>query len=148
MVSPLLLVPIAPSLALALTAGYAPELLPLALGGYYLLPLVLFWLGRAVAGKWLLAVPQRLKEHPFRLYAMVLSLPYPAYWVVAGGLGDGFGSAYLAFLRGPGVAVPLAVVMLYPLGAKMPPALASGLALAGSILAEQLVRRLVALSQK
>lgn len=137
----LLLMAAVPSVGLALAAGYAPGFLPLALLAYYTYPLLLMAGGQLLRGRWRERLPENLLRHPMRLPLMALSLPYPVYWAAAGALGEPWLQAYGAFLRGPGLAIPLAVLVLQPLGMVLPPALVSLLVLAASFGAEWTLRR-------
>ena len=109
----------APSAGFALSAGYAPQLLPLLLFLYWgLLPPVLYGVGA-------LPIPLRFPQVRGEIYALVL--PYLAYWPVSRWRGTPLGGAYRAFMRGPGLGVPLAAFAGGFLGLHLPP-LATSLA--------------------
>ncbi len=115
----LLLFPVAPALGFALAAGYAPWLLPLLLLLYWgVLPPLLHGGWRRWAGR--LPEPPRL---PLEAYALLL--PYLLYWGVAAKRGSSLGEARLAFLRGPGLGLPLAALLGLLLGVRLSPPLVS-----------------------
>jgi len=135
----LLLAPLAPSLAFAWARASGGSLLPVLLL-YYALPLPLYLLGSR------LPLPLgggRLKG--VSPEALALLLPYLLYWVGAGRLWP-FWAAYAGFLKGPGLAVPLTVLVLWPIGLHLPPLLGAALVLVGSVGAERAVRWLRGIS--
>lgn len=136
---PLLLFLLAPSLGFSWAAGYAREWLPPLLLLYYSLPLVLHGLGRGLGGRLPGPLPLRAGKVGVRL--LVLLLPYTLYWLAAGLLRVPLPVAYRAFLQGPGLAVPLVVLVAWPLGLGLPPLLASLLTLSLFLLAEGAWRR-------
>lgn len=71
---------------------------------------------------------------------MAILLPYSVFWLGAGYFRTSLALAYGAFLKGPGFAVPLVVLVAWPLGYKVPPLLASLLAFSLFLLAERGVR--------
>jgi len=136
-----LLTLLAPSLGLSLAFGHAREWLPLLLGLYYAFPLLLHPLGRR------LPLPGRLgvlgglgARGEAYLPLLVLLLPYGLYWLAAGRMGARLGPAYAAFLKGPGLAVPLVLLVAWPLGVRLPPFAATLLLLGLFLLAERALR--------
>lgn len=137
-----LLTLLAPSLGLSLAFGHAREWVPLLLGLYYTFPLLLHPLGSR------LPLPGRLARlrdlgsgKEAYLPLLVLLLPYGLYWLAAGGMGARLGPAYAAFLKGPGLAVPLVLLVAWPLGVRLPPFAATLLLLGLFLLAEKALRR-------
>jgi len=127
----LLLTPLAPSLAFSWARGSGGSLLAVLLL-YYSFPLLLYGLGSR------LPLPvDRLKRLPPEVGALLV--PYALYWLGAGKLWS-LRAAYAGFLKGPGVAVPLMVVVLWPLGVYLPPLVGAGVVLLGSVGAERVVR--------
>jgi hypothetical protein len=116
---PFFLVFLAPSGAFALAAGYAPSLIPFLLALYWgLLPPLLYGAGAVLDGR----LPfLRLPRFRGEIYA--LALPYLLYWPTARRIGLPFLGAFLAFMRGPGVGVPLATLLSPLLGRHLPPLL-------------------------
>ncbi len=125
-----------PSLGLSLAVGYAREWVPFLLALYYLAPLGLYGLGE-VLGRVLRPFPFHREE---AVPLMALLVPYALFWLGAGFLRIPLPLAYASFLRGPGLAVPLVVLLAWPLGYRIPPALASLLAFGLFLLAERGMR--------
>ena len=111
----LLLLALLPSGGFALLAAQGGSL-GLALIAYYAAGPLWWALGRTLRGVY--TPPLR---GPVPLAALALALPYPVYWLGAGLLGRGLREAYGGFLQGPGVGVPLVVLLLWPLGWHLPP---------------------------
>uniref|UniRef100_A0A7C5VF84 Uncharacterized protein n=1 Tax=Thermus caliditerrae TaxID=1330700 RepID=A0A7C5VF84_9DEIN len=126
--------PFFPSAGFALAAGKPPETLFLLLVLYYLIPLAWYAAGRGGA-----LVLARFRHLP--LEALVLVLPYALYWLMAGAIRAPLLKAYRVFLRGPGLGVPLTVLILWPLGYKLPPLLGSLFLFAAILLVERIWRR-------
>ncbi len=140
---PLLLLPLAPALGFSWAVGHAREWIPLLLLLYYSLPVALYGLGRGLggsAGRLPGTALPRPGEGGARL--LVLLLPYALYWPAAGLLRVPLPTAYRAFLQGPGLAVPLVVLVAWPLGLHLHPSLASLSTLGLFLLAERGARRL------
>lgn len=136
-VSMLLTAVFLPSLGLAWAVGYAREwVLPL-LVLYYLVPTGLYGLGRWL-GKPLhrFLAPPKDASLPF----LALLLPYSLFWLWAGAARAPLGAAYGAFLKAPGLAVPLVVLVAWPLSWHIPPFLASAATLGLFLLGERSVR--------
>jgi len=132
-VSPLLalvLLPVSPAFFLGVLVGKEPALAPLGLLVYYGLPSLLYALGRRAF---------RLGLFP-PAPAAALALPYLPYFLLAGAARAPLGKVYKAFLAGPGVAVPLSVLLLWPLGAKVSPFLLGALTLGLAFLGERALR--------
>jgi hypothetical protein len=118
---PLFLIFFAPSGAFALAAGYTPSLIPLLLALYWgLLPSLLYRAGAVFDGRLSFLRLPRLRGE---VYA--LALPYLLYWPTARRIGLPFLGAFLAFMRGPGIGVPLATLISLLLGRHLPPLLVS-----------------------
>lgn len=109
-----LLTLLAPSLGLSLAVGQERGVVE-GLTLYYLAPVGLHRLGRFLP----LPLPRGLREVHLPLLALLL--PYALYWGTAGRMGAPLGKAYLAFLKGPGLAVPLVLLVAWPLGLHLPP---------------------------
>lgn len=121
----LLLVPLAPAVALPWLALTAPHLLLGALPVYLLTPLLAWRLGTGLAASRLgqqLAerIPARIRENPLGLRLAAVLLPYLAYFVGSGLLRWPLAQAYRAFLSGPGVGVLCCVVAALVLGRLLP----------------------------
>lgn len=134
-----LLVLLVPSLGFGLAAARGEALLPLLLL-YYGGGILWMGLGRALA-PWMGRRLGRKQVEGAWALGLALLLPYPLYFLLMGLLRAPVGTAYGAFLRGPGVAVPLTVGLLWPLGVHLPPLLGAGLVALGSLLGERVWRR-------
>lgn len=122
-----------PSLGLPLlAAGRDPLPLLLALALYYLLPPLLYALGRLLPFSVPFLSPSLL----------VFLLPYLAYWPYAARQETPFASAYGVFLRGPGLALPLVAAVGYGLGLWLPFLPAAFLTFLLFLLAERALKRL------
>lgn len=140
MIPPLLLGILFPSLGLSWAMGYGREWLPLLLVLYYLVPLGLHGVGRLLAHL-PLRPPWRPQGEALALTAALL--PYSLYWLGAGLARIPLGEAYRAFLKGPGIGVPLVVLLAWPLSLKVPAFLASLLTLGLFLLWERSLRWLL-----
>jgi len=134
---PFFLVFLTPSGAFALAAGYAPSLIPLLLALYWaLLPPLLYRAGAIFDGRLpFLPLPR------FRGEVYAISLPYLLYWFVARRVGLPFLEAFLAFMRGPGIGVPLAALLSLLLGRHLPPLLVALAVLVLAFLLEKGAKR-------
>lgn len=138
-----ILLPFAPALGFSWAVGYAREWIPLLLVLYYLLPVVFYGLGRGLkglAGRFLKPTLPQAGEGGVRLLALLV--PYTPYWLTTGFLRVPLLTAYKAFLQGPGLAVPLVIFVVWPLGLHLHPSLASLFSLSLFLLAEKGVRKL------
>lgn len=97
-----------PSMGLSWAMGYAREWVAPLLSLYYLAPLGLYGLGRLLRPLGRLPLPL-LGEATLPFLALLL--PYSLYWVWAGVSRVPLGAAYRAFLKAPGLAVPLVVLV-------------------------------------
>lgn len=130
-----------PSLGLSWAVGYAREwVFPLLLL-YYLVPLGLYGLGGILARAFPGLPLPRLKEAALPFLALLL--PYSLFWVGAGFARVPVLAAYWAFLRGPGLAVPLVVLVAWPMSWHVPPFLASLMTLSLFLLGERSARWLI-----
>lgn len=133
-----LLTLLAPSLGLSLAVGQGEGVVE-GLVLYYLAPVALHRLGRLLP----LPLPRGLGEAHLPLLALLL--PYALYWGTAGRMGAPLKRAYLAFLKGPGLAIPLVLLVAWPLGLRLPPMPATLAAfllfMAGERLMKDLARR-------
>lgn len=108
----LLLFLLTPSLGLPLLVAQG-EALPLLFAFllYYLLPFPLYALGRRLP----------FRPRPLPPAILVFLLPYWAYWAYLGAQGTGLPEGYRAFLRGPGLALPLVGALGWGIGVWLPP---------------------------
>lgn len=134
-----------PSGAFALAAGKGYGLLASLLLLYYAAPLLWYGVGAVFP---LGELPWARRFAPYLrtggLPLLALTLPYAPYWLLAGSLRAGLGKAYAAFLRGPGVGLPLTVLFLWPLGYALPPFFSSLILFMGILLSERVWKRLAA----
>lgn len=131
---------LAPALGFSWSAGYAREWTPLLLVFYYSLPVALYELGRGIRG--FVRRPLALKTGQWEVKLLAFLVPYTPYWLAVGFLQVPFFVAYKAFLQGPGLAVPLVILVAWPLGLHLHPFIASLFTLGLFFLAEIGVRKL------